>query len=88
MEPTSLHPYEHGPSSRPRAPVSPDRPLVEMTIKVFGWERGEAEIDARFAGAGDPFEAASADDAAMILDLVQARVAEEIAEAFKIFRTC
>lgn len=83
---TSLYPYEHGPSSRPRVP--PDRPLFEMTIKVFGWERGEAEIDAQFAGAGDPFEAASDDDAAQIVDLLRARVAEEIAEAFKIFRAC
>lgn len=84
-----LHSYEHGPGSESRAPVAPpDRPMFEMTIRVFGWERGQAEVDTQFSGLADPFEVASADDAGMILDLLHARVAEEITEAFRIFRSC
>lgn len=88
MGPAPLHPSEHGSGSESRAPVAPDQPMFEMTIRVFGWERGQAEVDTQFSGMADPFEAASGDDAAMILDLLQARVAEEITEAFRIFRSC
>lgn len=68
-----------------------DVPMLQMTIKVFGWQRGQAEIDtALFPGdalGGDPFTAPSP-EADEIFARLHARLAEEIGEAFEIFRRC
>ena len=68
---------------------SSDVPMFEMTIKVFGWERGQAEIDTRFFDVlGKMFDAASPDGAEAIFTELHTRLQEETAEAFEIFRRC
>lgn len=64
-------------------------PMFEMTIKVFGWERGQAEIETTFfAELGDLFDSASADDAGAIFGELHTRLQEETTEAFEILRRC
>lgn len=67
-----------------------DVPMLEMTIKVFGWRRGQAEIETTLSPSeqvGDPFKAPP-DEADRILTRLHARLQEEIDEAFEIFRRC
>lgn len=65
---------------------SPDLPMFEMTIKVFGWERGQAEVDTSFLDALGGLFDESADDRDAILGEIHVRVREEMAEAFEILR--
>jgi len=65
-----------------------DAPMLEITIRLLGWRRGDAEIEATlFPGAlpGDPFRAPSP-EADQILDRLHSRLREELAEAFETFR--
>ena len=71
------------------ARASSDLPMFEMTIKVFGWERGQAEIETTCSGAlGDLFDTESPDDAGAIFGELHTRLQEEITEAFEILRRC
>lgn len=68
---------------------SPDVPMLEMTIKLFGWGLGQAELDTKFSDVlGGPFGAAPPGDAGEVFGRLHARLQEEIAEAFEIFRRC
>lgn len=65
-----------------------DAPMLEMTIRLFGWRPGEAEIETTVfpdSRLGDPFRAPPA-EAATVLDRLHARLREEMAVAFDTFR--
>lgn len=69
---------------------SAEAPMLEMTIKLFGWRRGQAEIETNLYpndALGDPFKAPP-EEAERILSRLHARLQEEIGEAFEIFRRC
>ena len=88
MDKTPVRPAESG-VGLDRDDTAPlDAPMLEMTIRLFGWRPGEAEIETTVFPSpqlGDPFRAPPA-EAGEILDRLHARLREEMAVAFATFR--